>query len=564
MSISSPLRSQRGLDLTHNLLLPTLLFAALGAMSWAVRGCAGFGGSAGCIFAGVLWGVAWWFVARDGTSAQDEGDEWAWPARRYTSGWIVLALTIGIGISGARGWMQWPSFFEGKLQTDYAKGQFVPISRAYGFLWLFIAGIPWAGIGACLLAWCSPLRTTRAWHWALRIGCGLGAAALAVYLYQRYPQHFLPLYEEHRDRYLDLDNNPNLRRLINDSRSAIMHLGLFLGFLIYEVVRRDWKNVLLITTVGVLNGAGWAALQNWKWHDDIWPGVTFNWWRCWESSGGISIGIAYGVAYFLVNRPMRAAERAMIRARRSLSSPSIEWLVVYLGLIALLVLPVWEEAHVSIQAFLAVVALFGIVYCLRTRRHSSQLEPVSKPGLGATAGLPSSAKFDTALLDELAVAPDAGSMRVLKLLLGTASPRANGDPNLERFGLGLGLLVGLGFSVRNGLKGFFRMHYGNEEYYATLLWQIVGPALVVILLGLCAWIFWRPLPGNFTGDAFPRAAAITWLALVWQNVLGQLVTGPLSEWPEFAFAAYYVLLFVITAVIVIHFSDRVRCLPMGR
>ena len=514
LATSSIGNERRGLDLTHNLLLPTLLFAALGAMSWAVRGCSGFGGSAGCIFAGVLWGVAWWFVARDGTTAHAEHDNWAWPARRYTSGWIVLALTVGIGISGARGWMQWSSFFDGKLQTDYARGEFVPISRTYGFIWLFIAGMPWAGVGACLLAWCSPLRTTRAWHWALRIGYGIGGAVLGVYLFEKFPQFFLPLYEEHRERYHDLTNNHNLFRLINDNRNAIMHLGLYLGLLFYEVLRGDWKNVLLITTVGVVNGAGWAALQNWKWHDDVWPGANFNWWRCWESSGGISIGIAYGVAFFLVNRPMGVAERAMIRARRSLNGPTFEWLVVYLGLIALLVLPVREEAHWSIQVFLATVALFGVAYYLLRRQ-------------------------------------DAQGAREPSL-------RANGDPNLERFGLGLGLLVGLGFSVRNGLKGFFNMHYGNEEYYATLLWQIVGPSLVVGLLVLCAWIFWRPLPKNFAGDAFRCATPIVWLALVWQNVLGQLVTGPLSEWPEFAFAAYYVLLFLITAAIVIHFSDRAR------
>jgi hypothetical protein len=45
-------------DLAHNLVLPTLLFAALGGMTWAVRGCSGFGAVAGCIFAGVTWGAA--------------------------------------------------------------------------------------------------------------------------------------------------------------------------------------------------------------------------------------------------------------------------------------------------------------------------------------------------------------------------------------------------------------------------------------------------------------------------------------------------------------------------
>ena len=33
-----------------------------------------------------------------------------------TSAWIVLAVAVGFGFSGARGWMQWPSFFEGKIQ----------------------------------------------------------------------------------------------------------------------------------------------------------------------------------------------------------------------------------------------------------------------------------------------------------------------------------------------------------------------------------------------------------------------------------------------------------------
>ncbi|HEV8542278.1 MAG TPA: hypothetical protein VGR78_07800, partial [Verrucomicrobiae bacterium] len=94
----------------------------------------------------MTWGTAWWFVAREPSAMQ---------SRPYSSGWIILALTVGIGLSGNRGWMQWPAFFEGRLQTNYSKGEFLPISPAYGFLWLFIAGVPWAGIGACLLAWCA-------------------------------------------------------------------------------------------------------------------------------------------------------------------------------------------------------------------------------------------------------------------------------------------------------------------------------------------------------------------------------------------------------------------------
>ena len=311
-------------DLTHDLILPVVLFSVLGGMVWAVRGCSGYGAMNGCIFAGVTWGAAWWFIARDSSGFQ---------SRRYASGWIILALTVGIGLSGTRGWMQWPSFFEGRLQTNSAAGGFVPIPRIYGFIWLFIAGVPWAGIGACMLAWCGSRRPMRAADWALRIGCGVGMAVLATKLFECFPEVFLPLYKTMKAQYHDLGANPNLKRLIGDNRLAIMHLGFYLGFLAYEIGRRDWKNVTLILTVGLVNGVGWSLCQNWKWAPGIWPNVRFNWWRCWESSGGISIGIAYGIAYYLVNGVMSPAERTFRAARLPHAYPNLERLALYGGLL---------------------------------------------------------------------------------------------------------------------------------------------------------------------------------------------------------------------------------------
>ena len=49
-----------------------------------------------------------------------------------------------------------------------------------------------------------------------------------------------------------------------------------------------------------------------------------------------------------------------------------------------------------------------------------------------------------------------------------------------------------------------------------------------------------------------------WLVLIVQNVIAQLVTGPHSQWNEVAFSIYYLLLFAITAMIVIHYSKRTR------
>ncbi|MDZ4859648.1 MAG: hypothetical protein SGI88_11765 [Candidatus Hydrogenedentes bacterium] len=462
-------------NLKNDLVLPTLLFAALGAMSWAVRGSSGYGGSDGCIFAGVLWGTAWWFIAREPRAVQ---------SRRYTSGWIILAMMVGFGISGNRGWAQWSSMFEGRLQTNTAAGEYVSILPVYGFVWLFIAGVPWAGIGACMLAWCGDAwkpRGSREWviwcgKWVLRIGSGYAGVRLAQYLFVEYPNVFLPLYTLHEGRYNDLEANSNLGRMINDNRAAITHLGLYLGFLAFEFARRDWKNVLLIAAVGLINGVGWSVQQNWMWANELWPNVAFNWWRSWESCGGISIGVALGVAYFLVNRPVTDAERAKL---------------------------------------------------------GEQL--------------------------------------------------TNRWPNLERFGAYFGLLIGVGFSIRNGLKGWANLYLGNEDYWSGVLWKIIGPLMILGFILMVLRILMRCVRVESTDDmdmvdavdmrdteaaavqskthdqkskmnlVFPHAYVITWLVLIIMNILAQLATKSFGHWPETVFAFYYAALFVFTGMIIRHY-----------
>jgi hypothetical protein len=592
------------MDLARDLVLPTLMFMAVGGMSWAVRGSSGFGAVAGCLFAGVLWGTTWWCLSYDPSPEQ---------SRRYSSSWIVLAVTIGVGLSGARGWMQWPSFFEGKLLTDYARNQFIPISRGYGFLWLFIAGVPWAGIGACLLAWCGSKRETRAAGWLLRIALGLSAAALARWVYDAYPALFLPLYRQHEAEYHDLAANPNLRRLINDCGSAITHLGYYLGFLLFELIRRDWKNVVLISTVGLINGAGWAACQNWKWAADVFSGSTFNFWRCWESSGGLSIGLAYGIAYFLVNRPMSADERAAIASRRSLLGPSYEWLLVYAGLASLAALyltgqlAAWRNAYAV--AVLAIGAAYYVVQSRKTLDGAPRQASAIELSVNAIGGLAVTGAFAAYFLwsepIRLWARRSLGELlggRTMRMLLGDieGSPLrfaltyftavavlglawwwirrrafdreraettpADGDANLDRLGLYLGVLVGLGLSIRNGAKGWFNIYRPDrpENEWSREIWRYLGPAFLVCLIaiGICVVFFARPRGARPV--RFPHAYGVLWLVLIVQNAIAQAVTGAgpraggVAVWNEAAFAIYYVLLFVISTVIAIHDQSTKR------
>lgn len=546
---------------TQDLFLPTVMFAALGGMTWAVRGCSGFGAVAGCLFAGVMWGAAWWYLAYEPSGKR---------VRRYQSAWIVLAVTLGVGLSGARGWMQWPTFFEGQLQTNTGKGEWVPISRSYGFLWMFIAGMPWAGLGACALAWCGSLRETRVWHWGFRIFCGIGAAVFARYLYDNYPSWFLPLYDELQNRYEDVAANPNLRRLRNDCGSAIVHMGFYLGFLVYELLRRDWKNSILILTVGIVNGIGWAAFQTWKFSATFWPEMNFNFWRCWESSGGISIGIAYGIAWFLVNRPMAGAEKTQV-TQRTVRAGSFEWFLIFCGLTA------FGGALMQFQmagwSYLLVPILFGFaaLYCLHSQaRNSSEAISGTRLFLPVTAvAVAFSAAHVLPVFGQAMIIPGfilsgvvfiAGLIWFLDHLSCDQSAAeqlllAENDPNLQRFALALGLLTGLGLSFRNGAKGWFNIYMGNEDFWSAVLWWIVGPLLVAALLLLIRATLARRASTVSANSSLPAVKSI-WLVLIVQNVLGHLVTGPPSQWNEVVFNLYYVLLFLITAVIAVYFQSQ--------
>ena len=94
----------------------------------------------------------------------------------------------------------------------------------------------------------------------------------------------------------------------------------------------------------------------------------------------------------------------------------------------------------------------------------------------------------------------------------------------------------------------------NEKYWNSVLWKIIGPLMLVCLV-LIIWRILRPLAaegvrGRCLSPCLPPGS---WLMLIVQNVIAQLITGPWSAWNEVAFSIYYVLLFFISAVIIYHY-----------
>ncbi|QDU80537.1 hypothetical protein Pla110_22680 [Polystyrenella longa] len=568
-------------SLYHELVLPILLFAAMGGMSWAVRGSSGYGGSWGCTFAGLLWGTGWWYLSHNGNEHRD---------RRYASNWVILAFIVGFAFSGARGWAQWPNFFHERLYTNSGAGEFVEIDRWYGFLWLFIAGMPWAGLAACLVAWCGSIRETRLWHWLIRLACGFGSGAVMLSLFETFPEWFLPLYDSLELQYQDLENNPSLGRLINDSREAVWHLAIYAGFLLFEIGRRDWKNVTLISTIGIVGGCGWSLIQNWKWAETYWDQTSFNWWRCSESSQGLIIGLGYGIAWFLVNRPMNAKEQEQVTTRTSISGPNFEWLVVF-GLLSWIVavfiinIPTLETVGIISISIWMLTALAYYLFYRGTYQAQANLPNESPrqfgkfdcPAICYTAVIILAAILLAGPLHEEESTYLHGMLFLVVLGSGSlgwywlkrsdyenAQPHSAfplGDRNIENWGLYLSLITGLSISIRSGLKGWLGLHWGNQEYWSELFWQYFLVIYPTLLLVVGLWFISRKPQTEWIYSRIRKPYIIIWLVLLVQNVLAQLVTGPHSSWSEFAFSAYYILLFVISMLVVNQTHCNRRDLP---
>jgi hypothetical protein len=132
------------------------------------------------------------------------------------------------------------------------------------------------------------------------------------------------------------------------------------------------------------------------------------------------------------------------------------------------------------------------------------------------------------------------------------------DPNLERWGAYLGLLYGLGLTLRKGLKGVTNIYFANENYWDEVFWNWIALAMLVCLVVGMVVMLLRRIPRSSRRDAFPGAYGIMWLVLIAQNVLAQLVTGPIlgprASWIEASFSLFYISLFFTSAVIVFHYQ----------
>ncbi|MEO2047649.1 MAG: hypothetical protein ABGX16_13870 [Pirellulales bacterium] len=150
-----------------------LVFASMGAITWAIRGTSGWNGIDGTIIPGMTWGLLWWYFCwRKGIDARG----------------IPLWLGLGIALGGELGYGQYVSWIRGSFNVG---DQIIPVSAWIGYAWFALCGIGWAAPGGIALGWALAGRKSLG-IWLVRLTIPVGVAMLARLAVQLWPWLFFP------------------------------------------------------------------------------------------------------------------------------------------------------------------------------------------------------------------------------------------------------------------------------------------------------------------------------------------------------------------------------------
>lgn len=265
-----------------------LIFSLMGGFFWAIRGTTGYGGADGGALAGLGWALLWHLFTRfDGLGG----------SRPFASGHALAAITLGIAFGGMTGYGVYTAWIGGRFYLDYPEG-LRDVAPWTGYAMMFLCGLHWGGIPGAFLAWCAPSKPAGLLTYVLRTLGGVAGVIMASAIVREMPEWFLPFYDE--GLYQNPENATCVRAQ-NSIENIAPHVGLFLGFLAVEMLRRDKRAVAVM----LLMGLGFAlpfTIGGW-WHTWHTSGIAMPWWKFWEMSIGLGGGLAIGLAFILFNRP---------------------------------------------------------------------------------------------------------------------------------------------------------------------------------------------------------------------------------------------------------------------
>jgi hypothetical protein len=261
------------------MLLTMLLFGAMGAITWAIRGSNGWGGIDGTLVPGMTWGALWAYVcARKGIDA----------------GLTPIILGLGISIGGELGYGQYVSWIRGMFNVG---DDVIPIAPWIGYAWFVIAGIGWGSAGGVALGWAltkkhSPLI------WLTRILLPAALACLAYLLVQTCPQWVFPHYDPVTYAGIHTKNfDPHLDRTVYTNTQNFTVLAWFVGVLLVATFQKDRVTLVIAALIGAGFGIGFTLAALWCLGYSVEPNFI-DWWKIWELQAGFNLGLLYTLALY--------------------------------------------------------------------------------------------------------------------------------------------------------------------------------------------------------------------------------------------------------------------------
>ncbi|HPC18528.1 MAG TPA: hypothetical protein P5318_19240 [Candidatus Hydrogenedentes bacterium] len=277
------------------------IMCLMGGYYWAIRGTSGYGGETGGALAGFGWALLWYAFSQMGGAER----------RPYATPWMLVAITCGIMFGGFTGYGVYISWLNGKYCMNHPD-----LERAVpawtGYAMLFLCGLHWGGNTGCFMAWCAPNRPLRLQDWVARIFCGVAGAVAALAFVRIFPQLFLPFYSE---GVYNIPEYKTCQRALLSIQTIAPHVGSAIGFLAYEIIRRDRRAVAMILTLAL--GFAIPFTIGGIWQTQHGSPIRIDWWKNWEMSIGLGGGLAFGLAFWLFNRPADAVQPALGRWSRT-------------------------------------------------------------------------------------------------------------------------------------------------------------------------------------------------------------------------------------------------------
>lgn len=287
-------RSTGPYSFVYELLLPMILFGSMGAIAWAIRGTAGWGGVDGTVLPGMMWGVLWYYLAyRKGIDARG----------------IVLWLGLGIALGGELGYGQYVSWIRGIF---YVGDETIAIDPWLGYFWFTLCGIGWAAPGGILLGWALSKRVSTG-SWVIRSLMLILLLALlfawpvvdwlGVYLLKTnsavlFPNADLGIYSA--------DLGKHLSRTVYTNTQNFAVVVWWVGALLVAAWQRD--RTTLITGLIIGGGFGLGFMQSALWVLGYGYAPNYiDWWKMWELNSGFNLGVLYAITlYWAIRRVDKA------------------------------------------------------------------------------------------------------------------------------------------------------------------------------------------------------------------------------------------------------------------